>query len=416
MITSNKNIKKIFKWILILFISLIILEILSKIITFVGYGYVKKPSEIIRDDNLNSYVELIEKTSKCTYFNTLFPHPYLGWIQWNNPKCSSLKDVNSDGFLGSEFPIFNDEKYYDILITGGSVASQFSIGGNCNDKNNNFCRDYLGEALKNYRSENGNLIRVFNGAHGAYKHPHQSIVSILFGKNFDLIISIEGFNEHYMLRDKIPKKFSFPASNFDIATNSFFIENSINKILVDITLFYKNLGEKFYLLENSHFHALSYRILKKITMSFATNNQRKENFNNLWNYNKKDLEKLDLENFQYENLKSMWRSFINASNANGADAIVVIHPVPQLYKNLSEVEKDIVKHDNYKEVYLNMAKEAKNLRNKEGLKIYDLLKIFENESDIIYTDHSHMNAKGNTIMGENIKEILIANQLIFEKK
>ena len=63
-----------------------------------------------------------------------------------------------------------------------------------------------------------------------------------------------------------------------------------------------------------------------------------------------------------------------------------------------------------------MAKEAKNLRNKEGLKIYDLLKIFENESDIIYTDHSHMNAKGNTIMGENIKEILIANQLIFEKK
>ena len=35
---------------------------------------------------------------------------------------------------------------------------------------------------------------------------------------------------------------------------------------------------------------------------------------------------------------------------------------------------------NYKEVYLNMAKEAKNLRNKEGLKIYDLLKIFENES------------------------------------
>ena len=76
----------------------------------------------------------------------------------------------------------------------------------CKKRKSIFCRNFLGEALKDYISSNNKKIRVFNGGAGAYKHPHQSIVTTLFGKNFDLIISIEGFNEHYMLNDKIPKK------------------------------------------------------------------------------------------------------------------------------------------------------------------------------------------------------------------
>ena len=49
------------------------LEVTSKIVAYFGYGYLKKPSEIISDDNLNIYIQDLERVSKCTYFNNLFP-------------------------------------------------------------------------------------------------------------------------------------------------------------------------------------------------------------------------------------------------------------------------------------------------------------------------------------------------------
>ena len=71
----------------------------------------------------------------------------------NNPECEQNIKYNSDGFVGPEFPISNSKDYYDILITGGSVSAQFGPGIKCNNKKNNFCIDFLGEALKNYSSE-----------------------------------------------------------------------------------------------------------------------------------------------------------------------------------------------------------------------------------------------------------------------
>ena len=40
-----------------LIIFLIILEATSKMAAYFGYGYLKKPSEIISDDNLNIYIQ-----------------------------------------------------------------------------------------------------------------------------------------------------------------------------------------------------------------------------------------------------------------------------------------------------------------------------------------------------------------------
>ena len=59
-----------------------------------------------------------------------------------------------------------------------------------------------------------------------------------------------------------------------------------------------------------------------------------------------------------------------------------------------------------------MAEEASNLRLNENLMVYDFLKIFDKYNETIYTDHSHMNFLGNEIMAENLKKILISNNLI----
>ena len=119
--------KSILKFTFGLIIFLIMLEVTSKIVAYFGYGYLKKPSEIISDDNLNIYIQDLKKVSNCTYFNNLFPHPYLGWVQWNNPECSGPL-VNLMVLLCPEFPIKKDENFFDILITGGSVAQQFGPG------------------------------------------------------------------------------------------------------------------------------------------------------------------------------------------------------------------------------------------------------------------------------------------------
>ena len=403
--------KSILKFTFGLITFLIMLEVTSKIVAYFGYGYLKKPSQIIRDDNLNKYIQDLEKVSKCTYFNNLFPHPYLGWVHWNNPECS-WHSVNSDGFTSPEFPIKKDENFFDILITGGSVAQQFGPG-ECKNKKNNFCRDFLSEALEKYKSMNNQNIRVFNAGAGAYKHPHQSIVATLFGKSFDLIISIEGFNEHHMLNDKVLKKLSSPENNFNISTSDFYIDSHLNKYLLKFLFFYKNLPNKFDLIDSSHFHALSYRLLKKIfEFTFLTDTEKRENFSNLWKYKKSELENINIEEFKYKNLVSHWKNFIASSNSNGAKSIIIIQPVPQLFKNLSIKEKQITNQRDYRKIFLRMSDEAKKLRVNENLMIYDFLNIFQKYNETIYKDEVHINTKGNEIMASNLKDILILNKLI----
>ena len=403
--------KSILKFTFGLITFLIMLEVTSKIVAYFGYGYLKKPSEIISDDNLNKYIQDLKKVSNCTYFNNLFPHPYLGWVHWNNPECS-WHSVNSDGFTSPEFPIKKDENFFDILITGGSVAQQFGPG-ECKNKKNNFCRDFLSEALEKYKSMNNQNIRVFNAGAGAYKHPHQSIVATLFGKSFDLIISIEGFNEHHMLNDKVLKKLSSPGNNFNISTSDFYIDSHLNKYLLKFLFFYKNLPNKFDLIDSSHFHALSYRLLKKIfEFTFLTDTEKRENFSNLWKYKKSELENINIEEFKYKNLVYHWKNFIASSSSNGAKSIIIIQPVPQLFKNLSITEKQITNQRDYKKIFLRMSEEAKKLRVNENLMIYDFLNIFQKYNETIYTDEVHINTKGNEIMASNLKDILISNKLI----
>jgi hypothetical protein len=411
------NFKKIIKFILILIIILLVLEIISKTIVYFSHGHLKKPSDVVRGDNLNSYVQLLEKQTKCTYKDSLFPHPYLGWVHWNNPKCLKTLVFNSDGFYGPEFPIKKDNNFFDILITGGSVSGQFGPGSKCSGNNQSvFCRDFLGEALSQYVSVDDKKIRIFNAGAGAYKHPHQSIVSTLFGNSFDLIISIEGFNEHYMLRGKYPKKFYIPPGNFNVATNGFYVDNGFSKLYLDFMFFYKNLANTSYLVNNSHFHSLSYRILKVIAeKTILKENDKRKNYSNLWRYKKSELETLDIEKFKYQNLVSMWKNFIATSGSNGAKGIVIIHPVPKLYKTLSEVEKEVTKHREYNDIFLKMSKEAEKLRLNENLMVYDLFRIFENYQDTIYTDHSHMNGDGYLIMANEIRKILVTNNIVKEK-
>tara|TARA_B100001989_G_C24469783_1_gene428581 strand:- start:53 stop:715 length:663 start_codon:yes stop_codon:yes gene_type:complete len=216
-----------------------------------------------------------------------------------------------------------------------------------------------------------------------------------------------------MLEDNNLKKFSFPANNYNVASNGFYLDSSFNRLIIELVSSYKNLANKFFLAHNSHFHSLSYRILKIIAEKkyFKTNNKR-QNFSNLWDYDKTRLNSVDIEELKYENLVSQWKNFIASSSSNGAKAIVIIQPVPQLYKNLTLEEKEFTKHRDYKKIFLKMAEEAEKLRLNENLMVYDFLNIFEQYNETIYQDAIHINTKGNEIMASHLVDILILNKII----
>ena len=141
-----KKTKKILNFFIIFFIIIISFEITSKLIIFIKFGHLKSSSDINRDNNINSFVQLIEEENKCPIL-VLYSSPIFRWVHWNNPECEQNIKYNSDGFVGPEFPISNSKDYYDILITGGSVSAQFGPGIKCNNKNN-FCIDFLVKSLK----------------------------------------------------------------------------------------------------------------------------------------------------------------------------------------------------------------------------------------------------------------------------
>ena len=100
------------------------------------------------------------------------------------------------------YSLTKSEKVFYIGIFGGSVAASFANNLEVNSK-----------VEKCYTYDN-KTIKFVNFADNAYKQP-QTNISLILHKNFiNMAISIEGFNESYMVDEK-NYFFDLPASNFN---------------------------------------------------------------------------------------------------------------------------------------------------------------------------------------------------------
>ena len=410
--------KKAFFYLLLILLFFIFLEIFSKVVVYNYYGFLKDPKKIISDDNINVYIGDIEKKIACNYVDQLTPHSYLGWVQWNNPNCKEFQKINNKGFPGPDFPIYKDKKYFNILITGGSVAQQFGPKYNLeNDKikncSSNWCRNFLLEKIKNkYISNDNREIKIFNGAQGGYKHPHQTIISLLYSDLFDLIISIEGFNEIYPFLNN-SMIYEMPASNASAVFNNFYQNNYVNNIILKNLLYYKNLSNKYILLNYSHLYALGYKISKKLFYRITTNNLSKI-FWDRWDATA-DLKSLDSNFFlkqKYNKYKNYLVSFFEINKVNNVEAIIILQPVPQIGKNLTEEEKNLSKHRDYRDIIAEFKNIFNTLNKDNGFKTYDFTNIFINEEKQVYLDHIHLNEYGNELISNQIIDLLEKNKII----
>ena len=121
--------QRIFGWISVLIG--IVLALATVEVAAIAWLYVEDgrytPAAELFERTQNTYVRDMTKGTACRYIDTLYPHPYVAFVQHANPPCG-IPWVNNVGLFGPDFPVVKRNDHYVVMITGGSVASY--LGGN----------------------------------------------------------------------------------------------------------------------------------------------------------------------------------------------------------------------------------------------------------------------------------------------
>ncbi len=172
------------------------------------------PAAELFERTQNTYVRDANRGTGCRGVDTLYPHPYVGFVHHANPPCG-MAWVNNVGLFGPDFPVTKPADRYVVLVTGGSVASQ--LAQNLPPP----APRYLEEELnQRFISPNGKPWQVLNGGDGAWKEPQSFILFSLYAGSVDAVVNLSGFNEHYYFQPKMQQRLEAPAASF-LAVNPF---------------------------------------------------------------------------------------------------------------------------------------------------------------------------------------------------
>jgi hypothetical protein len=385
--------------------SIFFIEIACLIYTKIYYGTIDI-TEIMQKRVSNKYItDMIIKAG--SYEKTLFPHPYLAHV--HNKKYGGQL-INNIGMpdLGRDMPFAKDEKYFTILVTGGSVASQF-IGQARPQR-------YLEKKLNARYDFGGKTVRIVCGASGAWKQPQQAIFFLLYSHIIDAVITIDGFNEHYAF---------FPGSNsLEIPSPNYWVVNPLlsggeNRVtIIAIDTYINRLATSSFIFSNS---CAAYLIARNIGDIFISKLiKRAKNYNEYNDFGLSTYSIFALPSDMDTNKKfihniNLYKKYIRSMLVISKDMCIktafFIQPAPAIGKILTENEKKIVGSLNYKDIYQRMTEELLNLKHEE-VPIFSLLNLFSDVEDDIYADAVHFIrdndevSRGNEMMAEAIATIL----------
>ena len=356
-----------------------------------------------RDQNL--FIEQVSTAkSSCRYIDSLFPHPYLGFVHHGNPPCG-IPHINNIGLFGENFPVQKRDDRFVVLLTGGSVAAQLGqiLGP---DKPR-----YLEEALNaQYVSPNGKPFLVLNGGDGAWKQPQQAILFLMHAAVVDAVVTLDGFNEHYMMMSGL--RFEYPASNFMIANP---MANYNFGQVVGAWLVGKVAGavRRNVLLGRSHAAYYLVRAADRFVKSRELlGDSRRTTMQSLfalpsgWSDEKRFA-------WQMEQYQSYILAMDNVANDRGVLAVHFIQPVPAIGKSLTDKERAVAGKLDYRNVYSRMVKGLLTLR-KRSVSVFDLGDIYADEPETLYADPIHLRiepdgeSKGYRLMARRMAENLAA--------
>ena len=349
----------------------------------------------------NTYIaDATKGASSCRYVDTLFPHPYLGFVHHRNPPCG-MASINNVGLFNDDFPLQRSADHYVILLTGGSVAAQ--LGQIDQPPAPKFLELALNEK---FVAPKGASFKVLNGGDGAWKQPQQAILMLLNVQTVDAVVTLDGYNELEMLRTGAALE--YPANNFlsvnPLATESY---GSVVAKWAVSRLAGKMDGNPF--LSRSQ---AAYLLAEALGAWFQKDSggtaERKTTVQSLFALPKDwdTTRRIDFGLGQYE-------KYMTAMNGIGkAFDLPVLHfiqPAPATGKPLSVDEQKIVGDLSYGPDYENMTRRLLAL-NARGVTVYSLLDIYKDEKDTLYEDHIHLRressgeSRGYRLMAEAMAE------------
>jgi hypothetical protein len=362
-------------------LAAVVFEVLAIAILTVTDRHYVSARERFRHEEGAFVGDVTRADTPCQYIDSLFPHPYLAFVHHANPPCG-MAGINNIGLFGTDFPPEKRSDRFVVLLTGGSVAAQFGqmIPGG---------PKFLEEVLNaSYVSPTGQPFLVLNGGDGAWKQPQQAILFLLESDVVDAVVTLDGYNEHYLASGNAPSRFETPANNFmmvnPLAENRYDVVAS--QWLMGRLIGYARGNP---LLSRSHGAFMIVRVLRSaVDRLKATAGERKTTVKSIfalptdWDREKRR---------QYA--MGQYRKYIRAMDVVAADRGVLaahfIQPCPAIGKRLTPEEKAVVGDLSYAATYAQMTEGLLGLR-REGFKIFSLLQLFHDVDHTLYADHAHM--------------------------
>lgn len=349
-------------------------------------------------------------------------HPYFGFSR--DPAVCGPGECNRFGFIGAELPTHKIEDTVVIGIFGGSLAGKLCA----------YNMQTFSKKLQRYPFFKNKKIQFSCIALGGFKQPQQLLALSYFlslGRKFDIVINLDGFNEICLpVTENIPAhvEYSYPRMwNMHVRQNLDTLALKQIERLEQIRRSKQNLQKLF----SSGIFTHSY-FLKVIQATFERIEIQKHY--QLYRYLLKKSEEEELGEYQvygpreeYKDIDEMLKKNVSLwsessqqmaylCNANNIAYFHFLQP-NQYYggtKQLSPREFKIAYASSipYKNAveqgYPLLVQEGKNLR-KQGIRFFDLTKIFMNETNDIYADDCcHVNALGNEILMEAITTTIVS--------
>jgi hypothetical protein len=339
----------------------------------------------------------------CRYIDTLYPHPYLVYVNNGNPPCPT-DFVNAKGLSGRDLPLKRDPNTFAILLTGGSVAAQF---GQIKSNGPLFLEEALNAC---YKPPKGSRFVIYNGAVGGWRQPQQAIISMLYGDEVDGIVTLEGINEFQFLAIM---RLEMPNGHFELL-NPLALHSSRGIVASAISS-----QVQIMVSSSPARHSFTAYFLVDRLRSWLSNianselGKRTTSFISLFEV-PADWSREQRIAFNIEQYRKYLHLIDASAKAEGARAAFFIQPIAAVGKTLTPEEKQVAGSLDDGPAYHQLADALLETR-KDGLQIFSLLDIFQNTSETVYSDLVHLafdpvtrESRGNRILASGIAERLAA--------
>ncbi len=378
--------QRIFGWVTTLLgivMALVAIEGTAIVWLYLEDGHYTPASELY-ERTQNTYVRDLTKGA-CRYVDTLFPHPYVGFVHHGNPPCG-IDNVNNVGLFNDDFPVIKRADRYTIMLVGGSVASQMAQNWPSPP-----APKYLEEELnKHYVSPNGKPFLVLNGGDGAWKEPQQFILFSMYVTSVDAVVSLDGFNEYYLFYPGATERLERPLSNF-IDVNPFVADENFGDAAIGWVIGrVAGVLSQNAVLGHSHAAYMLIRGIESVAKSKDIfKSTKKTTLPGLFAMPEEIRKDHDLEFAVQLALYQKYERGIEAiAKDNGVKSAYFLQPAPAYGKVLTEEEKKDAGDLSYGELYRRIVTGMMTLKDK-GLPIYDLGDILKDEKERLYADHIH---------------------------